>query len=150
LSDDFQKEADRRLDAALAASGARDPRELYRERLREIKHADRRAYEEAVGYYRETLVPAVAGGADPLPAWTEYGRRLAALTAPGRTVMVDSSGTAAPYREPVPADHLVLHLPDTRGAAGRTLLVGLPAALSRTQWATYELLVSGRLSLRES
>jgi hypothetical protein len=103
VSDDPQTEADRRLEAALAETGARDPREFYRERLRELKQADRGAYEEAVGYYRDTLVPSVAGGADPLPAWTEYGRKLAALGTPGRTVMVDATGVAAPYQTPAPS-----------------------------------------------
>jgi hypothetical protein len=148
MTDELQAEADRRLEAALAASGARDPREFYRDRLRDLKQADRGAYEQAVGYYRDTLVPAVAGGADPLPAWTEYGRRLAELAAPGRTMMIDSTGAAAPYRAPCPPDRLILHLPEGRGA-GRALVVGIPAELSRAQRATYDLLVSGKLTLKE-
>lgn len=147
MSDDLQAEADRRLDAALAASGARDPREFYRDRLRELKQTDREAYEAAVGYYRDTLVPAVAGGADPLTAWTEYGRRLATLAAPGSTVTVDGSGAAAPYAAPAPADRLILHLPEGRG--GRALVVSLPRELSRAQRATYDLLVAGKLTLKE-
>lgn len=149
MSDDPQVEADRRLEEALAASGARDPREFYRERLRDLKQADRAAYEEAVGYYRETLVPSVTRGADPLPAWTEYGRRLALLATPGRTVMVDRGGAAEPYAEPAPMDRLVLHLPDGRGSASRAVVVGLPVELTRAQRASYDLLVSGRLTLRE-
>jgi hypothetical protein len=148
VSDDLQAEADRKLEAALGAAGARDPREFYRDRLRELKQNDRVAYDQAVVYYRDTLVPAVAGGADPLPAWTEYGRKLAELTAPGRTMMVDHTGAAAPYRAPAPADWLILHLPEGRGA-GRALVVGLPAELSRAQRATYDLLVSGKLTLKE-
>ena len=147
MSDDLQTEADRRLEAALATSGARDPREFYRERLRELKQADRAAYEQAVGYYRDTLVPSVAQGADPIPAWTEYGRRLAALGTPGRTVMVDAGGTAAPYQAPAPPDRLILHLPD--GTRGRAVVVGIPAELSRAQRATNDLLVGGKLTLKE-
>ena len=149
MSDDLQAEADLRLEEALADTGARDPREFYRECLRNLKQADRQAYEEAVGYYREILVPSLAQGVDPLPAWTEYGRRLALLTAPGRTVMVDREGVAEPYVEPAPLDRLVLHLPESRGSASRALVVGLPAELSRAQRAHYDLLVAGRLTLME-
>jgi hypothetical protein len=149
MSDDVQTKADQRLEAALAATGARDPREFYRERLRELKDADRSAYEEAVGYYRDTLVPAVAGGADPLPAWTEYGRRLATLTSPGRTMMVDRTGASRPYEEPAPQDELILHFPTGRGAGRRALVVGLPSDLSRAQRASYDLLVAGKLTLKE-
>ena len=148
MSDDLQMEAERRLEEALADTGARDPREFYRERLRDLKRADRGAYEEAVEYYREVLVPSVARGTEPLPAWTEYGRKLALLAAPGRTVMVDHMGVAEPYVEPVPLDRLVLHLPEARGPAGRAVVVGLPVELSRAQRAHYDLLVFGRLTLR--
>ena len=149
MTDDLQAEADRRLEGALAATGARDPREFYRERLRDLKQADKSAYDEAVGYYRGTLVPSVAGGAEPLGAWTEYGRRLAALAAPGRTVMVDRSGVSQPYAEPAPPDRLVLHLPVGRGGGKRAVVVGLPSELSRAQRASYDLLVSGKLTLKE-
>lgn len=145
--DDVQTRADERLEAALSQSGARDPREYYRERLRDLQQADRRAYEQAVGYYRDTLVPAVAGGENPLAAWTEYGRRLAELGTPGRTLMVDRSGAGAPYAAPAPPDRLVLHLPNE--GRGRALVVGIPAELSRAQRATYDLLVGGRHTLKE-
>src|SRR5687767_1547962 len=123
MADDVQAEADRRLEAALAVSGARDPREFYRDRLRDLKQADRGAYEQAVGYYRDTLVPSVAQGTDPLPAWTEYGRQLAELAIPGRTVMIDATGASVPYEAPAPLDRLILHLPEARG---RALVVALP------------------------
>ena len=87
MTDDLAATADRALEAALEASGARDPREFYRDRLRELKRVDADAYESAVAYYRDTLIPEVASGAvNPLGAWTEYGRRLADALAPGRTV----------------------------------------------------------------
>lgn len=149
MTDDVQSRADRRLDEALAASGARDPREFYRERLRELKETDRGAYEEAVGYYRDTLVPSVADGADPLPAWTEYGRKLAELATPGRTVMVDRTGFALPYHAPAPPDRLVLHLPTGRTGSRRALVVGIPTELSRAQRASYDLLVAGKLTLKD-
>lgn len=142
MSDDVTSEADRRLAEALERSGARDPREFYRERLRELKAADADGYAAAVAYYRDKLMPGVASGAsEAIPAWTEYGRRLAEALAPGRTVCVDATGRASPYRAPAGSDQLVLHLPDGKG---RALLVGLPAKLSPAQRATYDVLVSGR------
>ena len=142
---DLEK-ADAAIEKALATSGARDPREFYRERLRELKQSSADAYEEAVAYYRDTLVPSVAGGSiDPLVAWTEYGRKLAELAAPGRTVSIDPTGRAEPYTSPVSQERLVLHMPDAR--KGRALLVALPPELSAAQHACYDWLVRGRLKL---
>lgn len=147
MSDDVTAAADRRLEEALAAEGARDPREFYRERLRELKQANPEGYVEAVGFYKDTLIPQVASGeGDPLAAWTEYGRRLAEALAPGRTVAVDGTGFARPYEAPAPRDHLILHLPGGKG--GRAILVGLPADLSSAQRATYDILVAGKQKLR--
>ena len=139
--------ADARLEAAIAERGGRDPREFYRERLKELRARDRGAYDEAVRYYEETLIPSVASGeVDPIPAWTEYGRKLAELSVPGRTVLIDPSGRAQPYTAPAPPDGLVLHVPDAGGE--RVVLVGLPAELSDAQRATYDWLVAGRQKLR--
>lgn len=143
MSDDVTARADARLEGALEAEGARDPREFYRERLKELKQANPEGYAEAVAYYRDTLLPTVADGdGDPLAAWTEYGRRLAQALAPGRTVALDGTGRAHPYQDPAPRDRLVLHLPDGKG---RAILVGLPAELTSAQRATYDVLVSGKL-----
>lgn len=148
MTDTTAAEADRRLEAALEERGARDPREFYRQRLRDLKERSPEGYEEAVAYYRDTLLPEVAGGStDPLVAWTRYGRRLAEASEPGRTVAVDPSGKAHPWSDPPPADHLILHLPDDAGT--RALLVGLPAELSDAQRATYDVLVSGKQKLRD-
>jgi hypothetical protein len=147
MAEDLTAEADRRLEEALAREGARDPREFYRERLRDLKQASPDGYAKAVAYYRDTLIPGVASGdVEPLQAWTEYGRRLAESLAPGRTVAVDRSGRAHPYEAPAPRDQLVLHLPGGKG--GRALLVGLPAQLTSAQRATYDVLVGGKLKLR--
>lgn len=135
-------QADRRLEEALAERGARDPRELYRERLRELKRVSPDEYAQAVEYYREVLLPEVASdGGDPLLAWTEYGRKLAAALAPGRTVCIDASGRAQPY-EGASREELILHLPDARGS--RALLVALPAEPSVAQRATIDVLVAGK------
>lgn len=146
-SDDLNARAEARLDEALKQAGARDPREFYRERLRELKQASPEGYAAAVGYYRDTLIPQVASGeGDPIAAWTEYGRWLADALAPGRTVAVDGTGRAHPYRAPAPGDRLILHLPEGRG--GRALLVALPAQLTAAQRATYDVLVAGKQKLR--
>lgn len=138
--------AEEQLARALTASAARDPREFYRGRLRELRERDGAAFQRAVDYFEHTLVPRVAGGeADPLAEWLEYGRLLAELTAPGRTVQVDASGQASPYARPVPREALVLHLP--LATQQRALVVGLPPRLSSAQSATYALLVEGRQEL---
>jgi hypothetical protein len=142
MSDELARAADRALEAALAESGARDPREFYRERLRELKRDRPAEYDKAVTYYSETLLPTVAAGeGDPLAAWTEYGRRLAEALTPGRTVAVDRTGRARPF-ERADREQLVLHLPTENGA--RALLVGLPATLSAAQRAAYDVLVTGK------
>lgn len=147
MESDQQDLADRHFQAALEETGARDPREYYRERLRELKQTDEDAYGRAVDYYRDTLIPLVAsGGGDPLAAWREYGRFIAELTAPGHTVEVDPSGRCHPYRPPTPPDRMVLHVPEARNA--RALLVGLPSQPSPAQMATYDLLVLGKQTLR--
>lgn len=148
MSDELQSRADARLEEALESRGARDPREFYRTRLRELRDQDRGAYEKAVAHYREVLLPAIADdGADPLEAWTEYGRRLAELTAPGRTVCLDPSGRSSPYEAPASPEALVLHMPTERKV--RALVVGLPTELSEAQRAAYDWLVTGRNKLRE-
>jgi hypothetical protein len=144
MSNPLRERADRRFEEALNASGARDPREFYRTRLRELKTHSPEAYRRAVAYYEERLIPAVVvEGSDPLAEWMGYGRYLAELTAAGETVQLDPTGRSHPYAAPVPPDHLVLHLP--RAAAGRALVVGLPRELSPAQRAAYDLLVRGSL-----
>lgn len=142
-----QEQADRVFEEALRASGSRDPREFYRDRLRELKTSNPDAYRDAVEYYNGTLIPEVASGkSDPLQSWLEYGCRLAEWVVPGRAVTVDPTGRRHACAWPVPTDHLLLHVPGAKG--GRALVVGLPPELSSAQWATYELLVRGRLRLR--
>lgn len=147
MADDLQTRADALLDEALAASGARDPREFYRTRLKALRETDRSAYDRAVAWYRDELLPSIVDGADPLAAWTEYGRTLAELHGPGRTVAVDPAGSATPYTPPADPSHLVLHLPEA--SREPALLVGLPLDLSPAQRATYDWLVQGRHRLRD-
>ncbi|MGI9628399.1 MAG: hypothetical protein ACR2QM_16310 [Longimicrobiales bacterium] len=134
-----QAEADRRFQEALDSTGARDPRDYYRQRLVELRTANPAAYQSAVAYHRETLIPAVASGAqDPIRAWRTYGLEIAQLTAAGRTVSVDKTGKSASFSEPCPEEALVLHLPDGKGPA---LLVALPPEPSKAQKATLDWLV---------
>jgi hypothetical protein len=139
-NDVLRERADQRFARALQETGARDPRDFYRQRLRELRERDEGAFQRALDYYENRLVPAVAAeGSDPLVEWLEYGRLLAQLSLDGRTVQVDPTGRAGPYAPPVPLEHLVLHLPtSTREAA---LPVGIPPELSPAQRATFELLV---------
>lgn len=146
MSDDaLRLTADRRFAQALARTGARDPRDFYRQRLRALRDRDEDAFRIALDYYENRLVPAVADGAsDPVAEWLEYGRLLAQLTADGQTVQVDATGRAAPYAPPVPVDHMVLHLPTA--SREPALPVGLPPQLSPAQRATFELLVKHSLA----
>lgn len=146
-TDTPQALADRRLEAALEQTGARDPRAVCRERLRELKGIDGAAFEQAVDHYRDRLVPAIVAGEEPFTAWIEYGRMIAGLTFEGRTVAIDRTGLAREYSTPADPGALVLHLPP--GGKGRALLLALPRDPSRAQQATCDLLVDGRAGLRE-
>lgn len=139
---DVRARADARSDSVL--KGARDPRDFYRDRLRALKAQDPDAFRRALAYYEDSLIPAVAAeDSDPRAEWLEYGRVLASLAAKGRTVQIDATGRAAEYARPVPADHLVLHLPDAPSQPA--LIVGIPAKLSPAQKATHDLLVKQSL-----
>lgn len=148
MSDTDQAQADARLQEALEATGSRDPREFYRTQLKELRAENPDGYERAVQHYRDELIPSIAGGADPLAAWTEYGRTLASLRQSGRTVMIDPTGKSTAYESPAPRDALILHLPEEKRV--KALVVGLPGELTPAQRATYDWLVSGKLRLPES
>ncbi|CAN5755442.1 hypothetical protein BH23GEM6_BH23GEM6_27230 [soil metagenome] len=141
MSTATQKEkADRHFADALASSGARDPRDFYRSRLRDLRAGDEAAFHKAVDYFETVLVPAVASDdSDPLGEWLDYGCYLAALMVPGAVVQIDPSGRSSPYTRPVPSENLVLHLPTS--TRDRALAVGLPPRLSAAQRATFTLLV---------
>ena len=146
-TEDPQALADERLEATLEKTGARDPRGVCRERLRELKGVDAAAFEQALGYYRDRLVPSIAAGEEPFTAWVDYGRTIADLTFRGRTVAIDRTGLAREYATPADPEALVLHLPE--GGRGRALLVARPRDPSLAQQATRDLLVDGRSTLRE-
>ena len=148
MTDDPTQIAEACLEAALEESGGRDPREFYRTQLIELRGENPTGYEQAVAHYRDELIPTIANGADPLAAWTEYGRTLATLRQPGRTVTVDPSGKSTAYAVPAPRDALVLHLPQEKRV--KALVVGLPTELTAAQRATYDWLVAGKLRLPDA
>lgn len=140
---EIRQRADARLDEALAHAAQQDPRPFFREQLRLLKDSDPAAFEEALRYYEEVLLPRVAApDSDPLLEWFEYGRKLVELEGAehaGKVVMVDPSGRSTPFAAPLRLDHLVLYLPDdTRTPA---LPLNVPRRLSLEQQATFDLLV---------
>jgi hypothetical protein len=139
---ELRERADQRFDEALSATGARDPRDHFRGVLKDLRRSNPSAFQEALSYFETRLIPAVASdGSDPLAEWMEYGRVLAHLQAPGRTVQIDPTGRSLDFSVPVPLDHMVLHLPDSTSRPA--VVVGLPPTLSPAQRATYDLLVKG-------
>lgn len=139
---DPKDRADARLETALQDADQQDPRPLYRPALRHLRDRHPEAFRDALRHLEEELIPAVAGEADPLAAWLEYGRRLASALGDGRLVELDSTGRARPVRDPGEARGLVLHLPDDTAAPA--LVLRYPADPSKAQQATFELLVEGR------
>lgn len=140
MDDDLRRRADARFEQALKQTGARDPRNFFRDQLRELKAASPDGFRRALRYFEETLIPTVADEAsDPVAEWLEYGRLLAALSVPGRTVQIDAGGRALDYARPVPLESMVLHLPEN--ASRPALVLGIPPKLSPAQRASYDLLV---------
>ncbi len=148
MDQELHDRADQIFEDALGKTGAKDPREFYRKRLREMKAENPDAYGEAVAYYQNELVPSIAeAGDDPLMAWQRFGCRMAELTVIGTPIEIDTTGRRRPYAPPTPADRMVLHVP--QGSKGRALIIGLPPELSAAQLATYDLLVAGRQKIQD-
>ncbi len=148
MNQELHDRADQIFEDALGKTGAKDPREFYRKRLREMKAENPDAYGEAVAYYQNELVPSIAeAGDDPLMAWQQFGCRMAELTVTGTPIEIDTTGRRRPYAPPTPTDRMVLHIP--QGSKGRALIIGLPPELSAAQLATYDLLVAGRQKMQD-
>lgn len=138
-----QADADQRLLAALERRALRDPRDPLRARMRALK--DTPSFPEHVRYYEEVLVPSiVAGDVDPVEAWEEFGRRIAAAGGKGREVAVDAEGRASAPGRPGD-DGLLLFIP--ADAAQPALPLRVPVRTSPAQDATLALLVEGRQRL---
>lgn len=138
--------ADNRFAAALAATGARDPRDFYRDQLKQLKERDPAAFRSGSDYFERKLLPAVAAeGSDPIAEWLDFGCFLAELQIEGSAIQIDPTGRASAFRRPVPIQNLVLHLPTS--ARETAIPIGLPPELSPSQRATFDLLVRQKVSL---
>lgn len=147
MTSDSAQRANSLFDEARERAGLReDPRNYYRDRLKDLKASDPGAYGELVKYFQERLLPAIVDeGVDPLMAWRQYGLEIARSTHNGRTVSIDATGMAAPFEPDDPLDRLVLHLPEKSNI--RALLVGLPLGPSDAQQAAHDWLVGGKHKL---
>lgn len=142
------EEADRRYEIRIQETGARDPREFYRDILRDLRETDVEAYKEMVARYEaEVVLPLAEGSRDPLLIWLQFGRVLAQRAAPGRLMLVDATGRAKPAPEQLSWGDLLLQLPDE--PRSRALPVGIPPEPTPAQRATLDLLVTGRVRLPE-
>lgn len=149
MNEETQAEADRRLEARLEETGARDPREVYRGLLRDLRGQNEPAYRELVAAWEsDVLAPTAAGSVDPLEAWLEFGLALAQRLAAGRTVEIDETGRARAPKGPPGWDRLLLHLPE--GGKGRALPVVIPPEPTPAQRAAVDLLVRGRVKLPDA
>jgi hypothetical protein len=144
MSSDLRTHAEARLAAAAAALGLADPRNPYRERLKQLRQSQPEAFERAVAHYEQDVLPLLAGEA-PLDAWVEYGRFLGQITSNGRLTAIDASGHASPFRPPLRPDLLVLFLPED--TAAEALVAAVPARPAAAQQATLDLLVHRKLAL---
>ena len=136
MDDTAKRRADELTEKAIAAGPYEDFREGYRTRLRWLKENAPAAFDDALNHYNEILVPNIAGGADPIREWVEYGRRLGELSGKGKTVRIDETGLA----HAIDAETgLLLHLPDD--SAVPALVLATPRELSEAQQATIQLLV---------
>lgn len=145
MTDESRATSDARLEAALEHSDQRDPRPFFRVVLRHLRERDDEGFRRALHYFDEELVPAVAGDADPLGAWAEYGGVLATVLGSGQTVELDGTGRAHRLESAALANAatgLVLHIPQATDAP--VLVLRYPKEPSAAQHAAYELLVQGR------
>ncbi len=141
-----QEAASRRFEEALEETGARDPRDFYRELLKELKARDQEAFDRAVERWQEGVIePLARGEGDALARWLHYGLELARTLHPGRTVRIDDDGRAQPLEGDAHWSWLILHLPDRKRE--RAVPVSIPPKPTPAQQATMDLLVQGRLKL---
>ncbi len=144
-----QEAADRRFQEVLEETGARDPREFYRELLKELKTRDEDAFAAAVERWQSGVIqPLARGEGDPLGRWLAFGLELARTLHPGRTVTVDADGRAQPLEAQPDWRWLILHLPERK--RDRAVPVSIPPEPTPAQQATLDLLVQGRLKLPET
>lgn len=134
--------AEGRLEEAARSHGIVDPRPPYRDRLRRLRESQRDAFDRAIEHYEQQVLPALADAA-PLNAWIDYGRYLAQLEGPGRTVRIEQDGRATTWSADAPPG-LVLFIPED--TASDVLVLSQPLKPSDAQEATLRLLVERKLS----
>ena len=143
-----KKQAEDRLDQALAETGAMDPRIPYRQLLRDLKHRSEPEYDHAVALFQESVLEATAAeDADPLSSWLQFGLGLAERLQPGKDVLIDETGRVGPFAPPPSWRDLILHVPEDRRA--KAIVVGRPPKLTRAQSATIDLLALGNVRLTD-
>ena len=140
MAENDKARADRHSEAAFSEGSFEDPRAAFRERLRRFREERPDAFAAALEYYEQTLIPQVAGSADPIVEWVAYGRRLGELAGRGQTVIIDPTGRARPLAGDFAADSLILHLPDDTQI--EALPIAVPRRLSAPQRATFDLLIN--------
>lgn len=116
-------------------------RPAYRVLLRRLKEGDPEAFSDATARYGKVLVPAIAGGKDPIVAWVEYGVWIARRLMPGRLVQLDATGLAVDVSgDPAAgADRVLLYLPDAETEAA--IPIARPVEPSPAQRSALQLLV---------
>lgn len=142
MPEQVKDRAEARLLEAFGQAGIEDNRPVYRQWLRGLRERNPDAFERALRHYEEAVLPALAGGPDPIEVWIGYGVWLAELEGPGRLVEIDARGRARPAQA-ASADGLVLFLPEDERVP--VLPTRLPATPSAAQRATWDLLVAGLL-----
>ena len=140
----LEEKAEARLSEALRDTGAVDPRPVCREFLRELQGHGQHPYDDAISAFRNSVVARIGGEeADPLETWLLYACELAERIRPGRNVVIDGTGRAAPLEPPPSWQDLILHLP--RNSRSPCLIVGRPPELTRAQRATVAVLVTRKV-----
>jgi hypothetical protein len=144
MDEETRTHAEARLREATAAAGLLDPRDRFRERLKQLRQSDPDGFRRAVQYYEQHVLPGLAGG-DPLLTWLEYGSFLGQLTSNGRLTCIDETGRALPFTQPLQPRALVLFIPED--TAVDALVAAEPLQPSAAQQATLDLLVHRKLAL---
>lgn len=147
MAENDKVRADLRSEAAFAEGSFEDPRAAFRERLKRFREERPDAFAAALEYYEQTLIPEVAGDADPIHEWVAYGRRLGELAGAGQTVTIDPTGRARPLTAGFSGDSLILHLPDDTQV--EALPIAVPRLMSAAQRAAFDLLINRARALAQ-
>jgi hypothetical protein len=145
MEPELRQLAETRLQAAAAELNMKDPRQPYRDRLRQLREQHTDAFTRAIDHYETQVLPSLAEVADPLAVWLDYGSFLAQLTSTGRAWRIDGAGRASSLEGSVHTGDLVMFVPDD--TSSEVLVMAEPESPSAAQNATMDLLVRRKLSL---